>query len=81
MNISSINLVYFRIIWALIMNAIYAGTIFLIYFVLVKAKVIPYKFTVISTTLINLFIYMQPNLVGGFISLLSKRNLGGVDWV
>ena len=80
-TLTVINLMYFKVIWVIIMPFIYFITLFIFYIVLIISKISKFKSTVISTTLIYLFMYMQPNLVGEFISLISSRKIGGETWV
>ena len=51
------------------------------YLILLFFKIVPWKITVLTTTLIYLFIYLQPNLVGGFMKILSPVEAGGYRWI
>ena len=72
-GITSIEILYFRMIWALIMPSFYITIFFGLYFIAILLDKTKYNLSVISTTLIYMYIYLQPNLVGGLISLLSFR--------
>lgn len=80
-DLSSIEILYFRMVWALVMPIAYLAIFFFAYFVAVALNKLPYKTGVIYTTFIYMFIYLQPTLVGGFISLASSRHAGGINWV
>ncbi|KAM3129816.1 hypothetical protein pb186bvf_018110 [Paramecium bursaria] len=81
LELSNIQILYFRNIWFIFMPIYYSTFIFLIYFILIKLKYMEFKITVLSTTLIFIFIYVQPDIIGSFISLLSYRNISQVLWV
>ena len=72
-DISSIQILYFRMIWALFMPLFYIIIFFALYSIAIALKKAKFNISVISTTLIYMYIYLQPNLVGGLISLLSFR--------
>ncbi|CAD8083245.1 unnamed protein product [Paramecium sonneborni] len=78
---TDINMLYFRMIWALVMPCIYLIIYFVQYFFGVMIGKIPYKAPMISTAFIYMFIFAQPTLVGGFIQLGSSRIISGVNWV
>ncbi|KAM3132192.1 hypothetical protein pb186bvf_015652 [Paramecium bursaria] len=80
-ELSTISILYFRNIWSICMPFYYATIIFVIYFAIIKIKDMKLDITVISTTLIYIFILVQPDIIGGFISLLSYRNISHVLWV
>ena len=80
-ELSEIQILYFRNIWFIFMPIYYSTIIFLLYFLLVKLKYMEFKITVLSTTLIFIFIYVQPDIIGSFISLLSYRKISQVLWV
>lgn len=60
-------------IWALIMPLIYIVTFFILYGVAVLVGIVAASKSAITTTFIYLFTFLQPTLLGGFISLLSFR--------
>ena len=64
---TDINMLYFRMIWALVMPCIYLIIYFVQYFFGVMIGKIPYKAPMITTAFIYMFIFTQPTLVGGFI--------------
>ncbi|CAD8213993.1 unnamed protein product [Paramecium octaurelia] len=78
---TDINMLYFRMIWALVMPCIYLIIYFVQYFFGVMIGKIPYKAPMITTAFIYMFIFTQPTLVGGFIQLGSSRIISGVNWV
>ncbi|CAD8169725.1 unnamed protein product [Paramecium pentaurelia] len=80
-NITDINIIYFRMIWALIMPIIYILTFILLYVLAVLFHITSSNKSAITTTAIYLFTYLQPTLLGGFISLLSFRSISGIYWV
>ncbi|CAD8168810.1 unnamed protein product [Paramecium pentaurelia] len=80
-DITTINIIYFRMIWALIIPLIYI-LIFIIFYVLaVSIKLTKLNKSAFTTTAIYLFTYLQPNLLGGFISLLSFRQISNYYWI
>ncbi|CAD8140909.1 unnamed protein product [Paramecium octaurelia] len=78
---ATIDLLYFRMAWALLMPLFYMILFFFGYFTGVLMRIAPFKIGIIYTTFIYMFIYLQPTLVGGFISLLSSRTVSGIEWV
>ena len=58
LELSNIQILYFRNIWFIFMPIYYSTVIFLIYFILIKLKYMEFKITVLSTTLIFIFIYV-----------------------
>ena len=80
-DLSEIEILYFRMIWALLMPILYLAVFFFGYFIGVITKYLPFKEGIIYTTFIYMFIYLQPTLVGGFISLASSRHISGYPWV
>jgi hypothetical protein len=63
---TDIEILYFRMIWALIMPAFYLIIFLLVYFLGVLVKKLPYRVSIIYTTFIYMFIYLQPTLLGGY---------------
>ncbi|CAD8125630.1 unnamed protein product [Paramecium sonneborni] len=80
-TITDINIIYFRMIWALIMPLFYILAFALIYFLAVILNITQSNKSAITTTAIYLFTYLQPTLLGGFISLLSFRRISDIYWV
>lgn len=80
-SISNIEILYFRLIWALVMPMIYLATFLLGYILAIFSKKVDFKEGIIYTAFIYMFLYLQPTLVGGFIGLASSRSLGGLSWV
>ncbi|CAD8126668.1 unnamed protein product [Paramecium sonneborni] len=80
-QMTTIDILYFRMIWALIMPIIYIITFFVLYAIAVIVRFVSADKSAISTTLIYLFTFLQPTLLGGFISLLSFRQISDIYWI
>ncbi|CAD8181409.1 unnamed protein product [Paramecium octaurelia] len=80
-TITDILIIYFRIIWSLTMTSSYITVIFSLFGIAIITKQIKFNFSFISTSLIYLFIFLQPNLVAGIISLLSYRKISDEYWI
>ncbi|CAK57244.1 unnamed protein product (macronuclear) [Paramecium tetraurelia] len=80
-NLSDILIIYFRIIWSLVTAASFLGVFFFFGCLAILIKIVRYRFSFISTPLLYIFLYMQPNLVGGLISLLSYRRICNDLWI
>ncbi|CAD8063527.1 unnamed protein product [Paramecium sonneborni] len=80
-TMTSIEILYFRLIWAILMPIIYLAVFLFGYFLAVLLKKVIFKEGIIYTAFIYMFLYLQPNLVGGFIALASSREIGGLGWV
>ena len=63
------------------MPLLYSSLFLTCYTIILKLKKASYSFSVISTSLIYIYAYMQPNLIGAFISLLSYRNISNILWI
>ncbi|CAD8212447.1 unnamed protein product [Paramecium octaurelia] len=72
---------YARMVWQIIMPFLYITFFLLCYLLAVKFKNITYNRSVITTTLIYMYIYLQPSLIGGFVQLISYREISGYKWV
>ncbi|CAD8065756.1 unnamed protein product [Paramecium sonneborni] len=72
---------YARMIWQVIMPFLYIT--FFLFFYLAAVKFLNFTFnrSVISTTLIYMYIYLQPSLIGGFVQLISYRDISGYKWI
>ena len=81
LGISEINVIYFRLIWNMLYPLSYLITFLGGYLILLIFKIVPWKITVLTTTLMYLFIYLQPNLVGGFMKVVSPVDAGGYRWI
>ena len=57
-ELSNISILYFRNLWSIFMPFYYSTIIFLIYLLILKIKTMKFNITVISTTLIYIFIYV-----------------------
>ncbi|KAM3126981.1 hypothetical protein pb186bvf_020916 [Paramecium bursaria] len=80
-DLTQTSIIYFRVIWAIIMPIIYSSAFITCYILIIKLKKASYSFSVISTSLIYIYAYLQPNLIGAFISLLSYRNISNILWI
>ena len=80
-EMSNISVIYFRVIWAIIMPIIYSSGFLITYLIFIVLGKVNYTFSIVSTSIIYIYAYMQPNLIGGFISLMSYRNISGVLWI
>ncbi|CAD8156959.1 unnamed protein product [Paramecium octaurelia] len=72
---------YSRIIWQIIMPFIYIFVFLVLYWFALKINKLKYNLNVITTTLIYMYIYLQPFLVGRLISLISFRQISGFFWI
>ena len=72
---------YFRMIWALVVPAGYIFLFLSAYAILILIGKAQYQRIVIYTMFIYMFLYLQPTIIGGFISLASSRNISGYGWV
>ena len=57
-NTTSIEIIYFRVIWAIIMPIIYSSAFITCYILIIKLKRASYSFSIISTSLIYIYAYM-----------------------
>ncbi|CAD8122482.1 unnamed protein product [Paramecium sonneborni] len=80
-TISDILIIYFRIIWSLITAASFLVIFFIFGGLVILMKFVKFKFSFISTAFLYIFIYVQPNLIGGLISLLSYRLISNELWI
>ncbi|CAK91844.1 unnamed protein product (macronuclear) [Paramecium tetraurelia] len=76
-----ISIHYSRTIWQLIMPIVYILLFLQLYEVGVILKQIDFNCCVISTSLIYMFIYFQPNIIAGQIGLLSYRSISEYKWI
>ncbi|CAD8125569.1 unnamed protein product [Paramecium sonneborni] len=80
-NLIDIDIIYFRMIWALIMPLIYILSFIVIYIIAIILNLTKPNKSALTTTAIYLFTYLQPTLIGGFISLLSFRYISNYYWI
>ncbi|CAD8073527.1 unnamed protein product [Paramecium sonneborni] len=80
-SITDIPIIYFRIIWSLLMAFSYIIIFFIIEGIRVITKSISFNISYVSTALIYVFIYLQPNIIGGLISLISFRIISDEYWI
>ncbi|CAK69886.1 unnamed protein product (macronuclear) [Paramecium tetraurelia] len=78
---SIIELHYLRMLWQLLMPIIYVLLFLGGYGLCILLKRCKYHSTVLFTTLINMFIILQPSLIEGFIKLMSYRAISGYEWI
>ncbi|CAD8104192.1 unnamed protein product [Paramecium sonneborni] len=72
---------YSRMIWQVIMPFLYITFFLICYLLAVKFKNVTFNRSVITTTLIYMYIYLQPSLIGGFVQLVSYREISGYKWI
>ncbi|CAD8215017.1 unnamed protein product [Paramecium pentaurelia] len=72
---------YARMIWELITPFFYTSFFFLIYFIAFKIGYAIFNKSVITTTLIYIYIYLQPTLIGGLMLLVSFREVSDYKWI
>ncbi|KAM3136869.1 hypothetical protein pb186bvf_010954 [Paramecium bursaria] len=76
-----IDILYLRQIYSILIPLIYS-TMFLICFnILLILKKSRYTFSIISTSVLYIYSYMQPNLIGGLISILAYRVISNIYWI
>ncbi|CAD8200405.1 unnamed protein product [Paramecium octaurelia] len=80
-NAFAYDIHYARMIWELITPFFYTGFFFFIYFVAFKFGYAIFNKSVITTTLIYMYIYLQPTLIGGFMLLISFREISDYKWI
>ncbi|CAD8199978.1 unnamed protein product [Paramecium pentaurelia] len=76
-NTWGIDLIYFRLIWSLIMQVIYILMMLIIIFVSVAIGKMQFKVQYLYTMAIYLFVFLQPNYVMEFMTLISSREISG----
>ena len=72
-KITDIEIVYFRMIWSMFMPFVYIIIYLFVYLVALMLNKTKYNFGNISTCLLYLYSYIQPNFIGGLTSLLAYR--------
>ncbi|CAD8125608.1 unnamed protein product [Paramecium sonneborni] len=77
----NIEIHYARMIWQIIMPFIYINFFFLCYTIAAQLKMVILNKSVITTTFIYMYIYLQPSLIGGFVQLISYRQISGYKWI
>jgi hypothetical protein len=70
-SITSVEILYFRLIWSLVMPLLYLTTFLFGYILAIASKKVEFKEGIIYTAFIYMFLYLQPTIVGGFIGLAS----------
>ncbi|CAD8209458.1 unnamed protein product [Paramecium octaurelia] len=72
---------YSRMVWQMILPLIYIFLFLSMYLILLKVKKQEYNLSVVTTTFIYMYIFLQPNLVGGFVQLISFRTISSYKWI
>ncbi|CAD8120908.1 unnamed protein product [Paramecium sonneborni] len=80
-NLFLFEIQYARMIWQIIMPFVYISFFFTCYLLAIKLKFTSYNKSVITTTIIYMYIYLQTSLVGGFAQIISYRNISGYQWI
>ncbi|CAD8079740.1 unnamed protein product [Paramecium primaurelia] len=80
-NVFTYEIQYARMIWQIIMPFLYITFFLFCYLLFVKFRHITFNRSVITTTLIYMYIYLQPSLIGGFVQLISYREISGYKWI
>ncbi|CAD8110353.1 unnamed protein product [Paramecium primaurelia] len=80
-HVFTFEIQYGRMIWQIIMPFLYITFFLFCYLLAVKLKHLTFNRSVITTTLIYMYIYLQPSLIGGFVQLISYREISGYKWV
>jgi hypothetical protein len=80
-TITNIEILYFRMIWSLLMPFFYLVAFLVGYAILILLKKTKYSTSVVYTTFIYMFIYLQPTMIGGFMQLASLRTISDISWV
>jgi hypothetical protein len=66
-DMTDIDILYFRMVWSMLMPFFYLVLFFILYGIVIHLKYAKYSVSVINTTFIYLFIYLQPTMIGGFM--------------
>ncbi|CAD8109520.1 unnamed protein product [Paramecium sonneborni] len=72
---------YSVMLWQIIMPFIYIILFLTLYTIDLLIFKSEFSLNIITTTLIYMYIYVQPFLVGGLISLISFRHISGFLWI
>ncbi|CAD8099472.1 unnamed protein product [Paramecium primaurelia] len=72
---------YARMIWQMILPLLYIIVFICIYFLAILIKKDKFNPSIAATAAIYIYIYVQPNLINGFIELISYRNISGFKWI
>lgn len=78
---SNIEMIYFRIIWGLLMPIFYITAFLALYGIAAIGNYVRKSMSVITTTFIYMYIFLQPTLISGFMALLSFRVISDVTWI
>lgn len=81
-SLTSISIVYFRIIFSLLTIGLYILLFHLIYIInLIIKKNKKISITFVTTTFIYIYIYLFPNIISGLVGLLSYRIISEEYWI
>lgn len=78
---SDIPIIYFRIIWGMLLPVMYLALFNIFYSVAIATKLARFNITILTTSFIYIYIYVQPNLIGGLVSLSSTRRISNEKWI
>ena len=71
-----IPIVFFRVIFSLLLPFAYIFVFIILYVIIALTKITKLKVGAIYTTLIYLFLFLQPGLVQQIIELVSCKDIG-----
>ncbi|CAD8096842.1 unnamed protein product [Paramecium sonneborni] len=77
-NLTSLDIHYIRLIWQLILPCIYFTILLIIYSILIFVGYTKYKGPIVMTSVIYMYIYFQPSIIGQFIALISTRRISDI---
>ncbi|CAD8125739.1 unnamed protein product [Paramecium sonneborni] len=72
---------YSRMIWQIIMPLLYINFFIGFYLIAAQFKLTFYNSSVLTTTLIYVYLYFSPNLIDGLVQLISYREISGYKWI
>ena len=76
-----IPLVFFRVIFSLLQPVVYVIIFFILFIFITLTKIAKLKFRAIYTTLIYLFLFLQPGLMQQIIELVSCKIIGSYSFM
>ncbi|CAD8163743.1 unnamed protein product [Paramecium octaurelia] len=78
---TEVLIIYIRIIWSIIMALSYVILFIGLGGIAIAVKLIKHNFSFYTISVIYLFIFFQPSLIGQLISLLSYRQISDEFWI
>ncbi|KAL4465241.1 hypothetical protein ABPG74_001955 [Tetrahymena malaccensis] len=73
---------YGRIIWSQILSASYFLFMFIIYYFLFIVQYFKrFEWSLITTGIIFIFLFLQPNIISELVQIISCRNIGGTQYL